>query len=180
MHVADNIERAVFGLSVVVKRFAGNDCGVYLFNRRETENMAKALARETAQVSSHLALLVSDDVRAEISIVTVAVAILANAFGKIEKYGDGQAMILPRKFDQRFACFGLYIGGVDYGKFSCGQSFRGDIVQHVERVIGRGLTVLVVANQPATFIRREDFGVEEMSRCECRFTRSGRADQDDQ
>lgn len=80
------------------------------------------------------------------------VPLVADRFGQVENDGHRQAVILTGQRDQRFACLGLHVGGIDNGQPACRQPLGGDEVQHLKGVVRRRLLVLVVANESAAVV----------------------------
>ena len=80
------------------------------------------------------------------------------ALGQVEHDRDRQHVVLAGQRDQRLAGLGLHVGGVDDGQPPARQPLAGDEVQHLERVVGRGLVVLVVGDQAAAEVGREHLG----------------------
>ena len=74
----------------------------------------------------------------------------------------------------------LHVGRVHDGQPPAPQPLAGDVVQEVEGVGGRGLVVLVIGDQAAAEVGRDDLGRRKCSRGEGRLAGAGGADQDDQ
>ena len=81
-----------------------------------------------------------------------AVAFQAHLFGHIEHDGDRKNVVRLRQFDHLAPGVALHIGRVDDGEPSRRETFAGDEVQHLERVLGGGLVVLVPGDQAAAEI----------------------------
>jgi hypothetical protein len=94
--------------------------------------------------------------RAELTVGTFLITILANPFGKIEDDSYGEKVIFLRESDERLARFKLDIGRVDNGKPSARKSLTNDSVQQVECVAGSRLIVLIICDQTATKVRRDN------------------------
>ena len=81
------------------------------------------------------------------------------------------------KRDQRFARLSLHVRRIDDGQLACRQSFGRDEVQHLERVFGRRLIVLVIGNKRAAKVGRDNFGWFEVFASKRRLAAAGWADQ---
>ena len=77
------------------------------------EDVAEALALAGRAASAAAALLAADDVRAEVPVGPLAVALLADPLRQVEDDRDRQAVVLPGQRDQRLAGLGLDVGRVD-------------------------------------------------------------------
>src|SRR5207245_9575572 len=73
-----------------------------------------------------LPILLANDVGAEVAIVAQAVALVTEPLGQVQHDGDRQAMVLPRKLDERLAGLGLHIRGVDDRQAAQAQPLRRD------------------------------------------------------
>lgn len=71
-------------------------------------------------------------------------------------------MVAAREVDKPFARLVLNVRRVHDDESPAGQANAGDVVQHVERIFGRRLVVLVIGNDAAACIRRDDFGGKEV------------------
>jgi len=89
-------------------------------------------------------------------------------------------MELSSEFDEGFAIFGFYIGGVNDRETAGGQAFCGDEVQDFEGVAGGGQAILVVADERATVIGGDDFCGQKMFVRESALAGTGRTDEDDE
>jgi hypothetical protein len=135
---------------------------------------------EPAQRPSELRLLVADDVRPEVPIGSLAVALQAELLGQVENNCHRQAVILPGQLHQRLACFGLDVGGVNHRDPPQGQPLPGDEPEHLERLTRDGLVVLVVRDHPPAGVGREHLGGLEVPAGERTLARPAGADQDDE
>ena len=115
VNVADNVEWAMIELAVVPERLALDDDGVDFFRGREFVNVTEAFAFEIADRTSQLLTLLANDVRAEVAIRALAIAILSEAIGQVEHERDGKDVIVACELNERLACFWLDVGGVDDG-----------------------------------------------------------------
>ena len=77
--------------------------GFHVLGAFQHEDMAEAFSTEAPKGASKLRHLLANDVRAEIPLVPRAVALLTDLLREIQDDGDGEAMMLPGKVDQRFA-----------------------------------------------------------------------------
>ena len=75
---------------------------------------------------------------------------------------------------------GLHVGRVDHGQTSGREALARDEVQHLEGVIGRRLVALVVGDQAAADVGRDDLGRQEVARRERRLARARHADEGDE
>ena len=144
MHVADEVERAVLLLAVVPERLALDSDGIYLGFRAQDEDVAEAFALEGGEGAAQLLALAANDVRAEGTVRTMDVAVLADTFGEIQDDGNRERVIAPREGDEGSAGIGLDVGGVHDGEASGRETLGGDVVQHVKGVCGGGEVILVV------------------------------------
>src|SRR5579884_220472 len=117
--------------------------------------MAKPFALQPTERAPQLIRLIAYDVRTEIAIRASAVAFLAGLLGQVQDDCAGKHVVFPRQFDQRLACFGLYIGRVNDREAACLEALSGDVVQYVESVIRCRLIIFVVGDKSAAEIRRE-------------------------
>jgi hypothetical protein len=63
---------------------------------------------------------------------------------EVEHDRDRQDMVATSEFDERLACLGLDVGGVDDGESPQRQSFPGDELKELEGLVRHRLVVLVV------------------------------------
>ena len=126
-------------------------------------DVAEALFLESAERPPQVLELASDDVRAEVAVRPDPVARLAHLLSDVEHDRHGYDVVAPRQLDQRLACARLDVGCVDDGEPPRCQALGSDEVQHLEGIRRGALIVLVVGDQPATGIRREDFGRQEVA-----------------
>jgi hypothetical protein len=178
--VADDIEGAVFVLAVVPEGLALDGSALDLFGRGEDMDVAEAFAFEAAQGAAELLDVLMDDVRAEGTVGAAVVALGAEAFGEIENDGDGEDMVGAGEGDERLACFGLDVGGVDDGEAAGAEAFGGDEVEDLEGVGGGGLVVLVVGDEAAAVVGGEDFGGKEVLFGKGRLAAAGGSDEEDE
>ena len=145
-----------------------------------TKTCRKPSRWSPAQRPSELRLLVADDVRAEVPLGSLAVALQAELLGEVEHDRHRQAVILPGQFHQRLAGLGLDVGGVDHREPPQGQPLPGDELEHLERLVRDRLVVLVVADHASAGVGREDLRGLEVPAGERALARPAGADQYDE
>ena len=180
MDIADDVERAVLVSLVVPQRNSLDDRRLDLLGRVEHEDVPEALSLKPPQRPPELRLLIADDVRAEVPIGSLAVALQAEFLGQVEHNRHRQAVILPGQLHQRLAGLGLDVGGVDHREPPQGQPLPGDELEHLERLIRDHLVVLAVREHATTGIGREDLRRFEVPAGERALARPAGADQDDE
>ena len=149
MDVADDVEWTVFCLLVVPQRCPGDrDVGDRL-GRLENVDLSEALSLQPTHRPFQLARLVPDDVRPEVAVGPRAIAVLTESLGKVEHDRDRQEMMLSRETDERLACLRLDIRRVDDGEPASSHPLSRDVMEQLEGVVGRVLSVLVVRDQTA-------------------------------
>src|ERR1700733_3343794 len=111
--------------------------------------------------------------RAELTVGTFLITILASPFGKIKDDSHGEKVIFLRESDERLARFRLDIGSVDNCKPSARKSLTNDSVQQVECVASGRLIILVICDQTATKVRRDNRCRKEVLTAERRFSGTG-------
>jgi hypothetical protein len=179
MDVADDVEWTMLLPLVVVQRHALHRDGFNFLGRVEHKNVAKALFGKATQIPAQLRLLLANNVRAEVSLVTVPVSLLTNLLRQVEDNRDRQAMILSGKIDEWLASFGLHIGRVNDGQSTQGEPLSRDEVKYREGSVRDGLIVFLVADHGAASVGRQYLGRQEVLAREGAFARSAWADQDD-
>ena len=180
MHVADDVERPVFALLVVIQRLPRHRCPGDFLRAVQDEGVAEPLALQTAQGLPQALDVVADDVRPEVPVGPGDVAVLADPLRHVQDDRDRQAVVLPRQRDQRLARLGLDVGRVYDDHLPRRQPLGRDEVQHVKGVFSRRLVVLVVGDKPPAEVRGQHFGRQEMLSGERRLAGAGRADKDDE
>ena len=78
-------------------------------------NVPEAFAFEIANGTPQLLTLLANDVRSEVAIAALAIAILAESIRQVEHERDGKNVIVARELNERLARFGLDVGGVNDG-----------------------------------------------------------------
>ena len=81
-------------------------------------------------------------------------------------------MIPPRQFQQRLARLRLDVRGINHHEFPERETLRRDEVHDFKRLLGHAQIVLVVTDETAANIRRDDLGPQEMLARERAFPRS--------
>src|ERR687884_364124 len=109
-------------LAVAPERLALDGDRGHLLGRREDEDVPEALALQSVEGAPQVGRLATDHVRAEITVGTDTVALLADALREVKNDSDRQAVILPRQGDKRAARLRLHIGRIDDGQPSGSQA----------------------------------------------------------
>ena len=177
MDIADDVERSMLLFEVIPHRASRNRRGINLLGRAQHMNCAEAFAFQCAHGAAQLLDLSTDHLRAKIPIVPVPVARLAHPFRQVEDDRHRQHVLRAGQFHQRFSGLGLYAGSVYDGESTRSQPLGGDVVQHIEGVLGRLLTILIVRDKTTAIIRREHLGRLEMLAGKRRFARARSADE---
>ena len=180
--VADDVERAVLVAPVVPQPLASIVGRVDLLGRVRGRGRARnprACSRCSERRSSRA--LVADDVRAEVAVGPLAVALVAEPLRQVEARsrpaGSGargrarRAARGPRaaRSSHRPPSAGRAASACAAMKWSSSNA------SSVARLV-----VLVVGDEPAAGVRREDLGRQEVLARERRLARAGRADQHDE
>ena len=98
---------------------------------------------------------------AELPVGSTAVARVADLLGNVEHDRNGEHVVGSCQLDQSPAVLGAYIGGVDHGQAARLEAFGHDQAEHFEGG-GRGRLVgLVVGDEGAAGIGRDDLGRPE-------------------
>src|SRR3954453_1271032 len=111
MDVADDIERAVLVAPIRPEPRTCDASRLNLLGCFQGEDVAEALAFQPAQRAAQILELATNDVRAEVTVGTCAVALLAEPLGQIENDRYRQHMELARQRDQWLTCLRLPFGG---------------------------------------------------------------------
>ncbi len=166
-------------MAQVVEPPLGDDLGgVDLLRAAQEMHLAEALALQMAQGPAQFALVALDDPAGQPGPVGARrIAGGADLLGYVEHDRHRQDVVLAGQPYELGPGLGLHIGGVDDGQPTGRQPLARDVVQHIERIAAGALIVLVVADQPAAEVGREDLGGPEMPCGEGGFARSGGADQ---
>src|SRR5271165_6953074 len=178
--IADDVERAVLVPLVVPQRNTLDNRRLNLLGRVEHEDVPEALPLKPTQRTSELRLLVADDVRAEVPLGSLAVALQTELLWEVENNCYRQAMVLSGQFHQRFASLGLDVRSVDHREPPQRQPLPGDEPEHLERLVRDRLVVLVVRDHAPAGIGREDLRGLEVAAGEGALARAAGADQDEE
>ena len=180
VHVADDVEGAGEVAAVVPWPLGRDRGGLDLVDAGEHVHPAEPLLADAAQRLLEVAVLASDDVRAELPVRPGCVALGGDPLGHVEHDRVDQHVVLAGQLDQGLAGRLLDAGGVHDGEQAAPQARADDVRQHVERVLGRGLVVGVVGDQAAAVVAGYDLPLVEVLRGEGALAAAGDADQDDQ
>ena len=180
VHVADDVERALFVTEIVEQCRPGDGGRCHLLGGAQDVHGAEALAAQVVKTAPQLAALAADDVRAEVPVGALGVALGAQPLRQVQDDRHREHVVLAGQQDQLAAGLGLHVGRVDHGQPAGGQALARDEPQHLERVPGRRLVVLVVGDQATAEVRGDHLGRLEVRAGEGRLARAGHADQDDQ
>jgi hypothetical protein len=148
MDVANDVEGSMIASPIIPERLAFDGRLLNLLRGRQYEDVSETLWLQGAERATQLLGLLPDDMRTEIAVRPFFVAFLANPLGQVEHDRDRQAVILARKGHEGLPRLGLHIGCIDNSELTRRKTLRTDEVQQFERIVGRGLAVFVVANQP--------------------------------
>src|SRR5688572_1793502 len=113
VYISDNVEGAVIRPAVGPERRALDNGGIHFLGSAQYIDIAESLAPQILQTLTQLSRLVADDVRAEVTVRSIPVAVLAEPFRQVEHNGGGQRVMLLGQFQQRFARFRLDVSGVN-------------------------------------------------------------------
>ena len=159
--------RSLFAIAPKWLTFDGR--GLDCFGRIQNVDVAETFAVEPPNGAPHFLHVLADHVIRKITIGSQSVTLCAYSLRNVEHDGHRDTVILASERDQRLARLGLDVGRINYCHASRLQPLGGDEVQDFEGIDGCRLIVLVVAHQPATEIRRNDFGRQEDPPREGRF-----------
>jgi len=124
----------------------------------------------------HLLRLVANDMQTEVPIRTILVVLATEFLRKIENDRARHHVVFVGNLHERLARFGLNIGGVDDSEMPGCEPFAQNEVQHLEGLFGGGLIILVVGNQAAADVGRQNFGRLEVLASERRLAATGGSD----
>lgn len=178
--VADQIERSVLVLAIVVERLAHDLRRFDVLDRLQDIRVAEPFASEVAERAAQRRGPAAHDVRPELAIGTRRIALVADLLRHVEHDRDRQDVVRARDLEQLLAAALLDVRGVDDGEPALREPFARDVVQHVERFVRRGLVVFVVGHEPAAEVRRKHFRRLEVLARERRLPGAGGADQRDE
>jgi hypothetical protein len=179
VNVADQVEWASLVPPVGPKTLAHDGCAFDFIRTMQREDVSETLALQTRQRSAKLLDLLPYDVWSELPIRPRLISLMAKLRRRLENNRDGEVVIPLGERRQRASCFGLYVGSIDDRKKAGGQSFRRHRVQDFECIVGGSLVVLVVANQTAKEIRRQNLCRTKMPARKSGLASAGRADEYD-
>lgn len=162
MHVANDVERAMLVPAIVPERLTLDDRRVNFVRSGEAEDVRKAFALEPAQRSSQLLRLISHHVRPKLPIRSAGIALVTEPFRHIENDGDREDVVLARDLDQRFAGFRLNVRCVDHREPATAQALVGDRMNQIEGLSGRGLIILIVSDEAAAGMGRDNLRGEKV------------------
>ncbi len=180
MHVADDVEGPVLLLAVVPERLALDGDGVDLLGRGQHEHVAEALALQAAERPAELLPLLADHVRPEVAVCPSPVPLQTQPLREVEHDGNREAVVGAGQGHQRLARLHLHVGRIHDREPARGEPLAGDEMQGLEGVLRRRLVVLVVGDEPAAEIRRDDLRGLEVTAGEGRLARAGGADEHDE
>ena len=164
--VADDVERAVLASTVRPSRLPLDNRRFDIVRRAEHGDVPEPLFAQVFERAAELFALAADYMRSEGPVGPVAVAVLAEPLRQIEDDRRCQHVVLACQRDQRLPGLRLHVRRIDHGQPSRRQSLRSDELQHLERVLGSRLIVLVVGDKTAEEIRRQDLRRQEVARSE--------------
>ena len=141
---------------------------------------AEALALQVPHGLAQRRVLPPDHVRAEVPVGPRGVARLAHRRGQVEDDRDRQHVVLAGERDQRRPGLRLHARRVDDGQPPGREPLARDVVQHVERVHGGRLVVLVVGDQAAAEVGGDHLGRLEVRPGERRLAGAGHPDEHDE
>jgi len=177
--VADDVERPG-ELALVVPQRLALDLGVVDLVGKQHPDVVEALLAQAGQRAAERLALPAEHMRAELPVRSRGVAPLADRLGDIEHDRDRQQVMTPGELDEWLARLGLDVGRVDDREPAGLEALAGDVVERVERRLGRRLVVLVVGDQAAEGVGRQHLGGQEVAARERRLAGPGRAHEDDQ
>lgn len=178
--VADDVERPRLSPPVVVERDPLDRRLFDLLGRRQGEDVPEPLAPEPAQRLTQRPDLAPDDVGAEGPVGPRRVSLVAEPLGEVEDDRQWEAVELACEGDERLSGLGLDVRRVDHREPPGGEPLLRDEVEDLERVVRRPLVVLVVRNETAAEVRREDLGRQEVLPRERRLPGPRGPDEDDE
>nr|BFE54005.1 hypothetical protein GCM10017745_74320 [Saccharothrix mutabilis subsp. capreolus] len=177
VHVADHVERPGL-VAQVVEQPLGDDRRLVHFGlAAQHVDLLEALLAEELQRLAQRGPVPAHDVRAEVAVRPGRVARQAHLFGQVEHDRHRQHVVLARDLHQLRAVGPLHVGRVHHGGPPGGEPLARHVVQHVERVAGGRLVVLVVGHQAAEVVAGQDLRRREVRARERRLARAGGADQ---
>ena len=163
VHVADDVERPG-PVGVVGQQPVPHDAGRrHLVRPAQHVHHAEPFPAERPQRPAQLVMLPVNDLAAERPVGPARrCAEGTHFFRHVQHDGDRQHVVRAGQFDEWFARLGLHVGRVDHGQPARGQPLARDVAEHVERVPGGGLVVLVVGHQAAAEVAGDDLEPAEV------------------
>src|SRR6266852_2003595 len=140
---------------------------------------AESFSLKISKRTMQLLRLLANHMWPKISIRPAAIALLTKLFRQIEDDCNRDTVVLPGEFDNRLTRLGLDIRRIDHHEFSRRQTLPGNEVQNLESILRRRLVILVIRNQPAAEIRRQNLRGSKMLPGKARLPRPRGADQSD-
>ena len=122
----------------------------------------------------------AEDVRLYTAVGAPLVPLAAHARRHVENDGDRRHAMATREREPLQTSLRVNVRGVDDREPPAPKPEIGDVMQRVERVVGRRLAVLVVCDEAAEEVGRKDFTGLEVPRGERRLARAGRPHEDDE
>ncbi len=176
--VADDVEGAG-EVGQVVEALLGDDRGVLdVLDAPQDVHLAEALALQVPEGTAEFAGVALDDPAGHVRAVAAGrVALGAHRLGHVEHDGYGEYVVALGQVDQLPPCVGLHAGRVHDGATARGEALAGDVVQDVEGVLGGALVVLVVRDEAAAEVGRDDLGRLEVPAGEGGLAGAGGADE---
>jgi hypothetical protein len=179
MDVPDDVEGTVLVLEVVPERLPFDSGPVDFLGRGEDEDVPESLVLQVSERAAQGLRVLPRHVRSEWPLGPVLVSVVAQSLRQVQYDGHGQAVVLPGQGHNRLPGLGLDVRCVDDGELSGRQALAGDVVQNVEGVVRGRLAVLVVRDEPAAVIRRENLRRLEVLTGERGLSRARGPDQRD-
>ena len=178
--VADDVEGTVLLAPVIPKALALDNGAGHVVHRLEYGDVPETFALQAAHGLVQGLDLRADDVRPEVTVGACGVPFVVDALRQIENDRGRQHVVLAGQGDQALAILGTHVGGVDDGQPTRRQALGRNEVQDVERVLGDGLVVLVVAHQASAEVGRDDLRGQEVLARKRRLAGAGGTNQRDQ
>lgn len=180
MDVTDDVEGPVLVTFVVPQWYALEGGRFDLFGARQEVNVPEPLALERLQRTAELTLLLSDNSGAEVAVWAGLIARHTELGRYVQDDGDRDRVVLTGQGNERLARILLHVGRVHDREQTAAQTRAHDVVQHIEGVVRRRLVILVVGDEPAAVVGRDDLGRLEVLACEGRFAGTRRPYEHDQ
>jgi hypothetical protein len=180
VHVADDVERPG-DVALVVEQLLEPDGGrLDLVHAAQHVHLAEALPGQLPERTPQVAMHPAEHLTAEQPVRPGLGACPGHRLRHVQHDRHRQYVVVAGDLDQPGAGVRLQVGGVHHGQPPGREALAGHVVQHLERVGGRGLIVLVVRDQPAEVVRGQHLGRPEEPAREGGLAGAGDADQRDQ